>query len=580
MPNIKVVKCFLATIVIVSVATAQQIDYKGFPEWSWGKKDSTEYYLYTPSHSDKTNLYPLVVFLHGCCGEDYHATLRNAVDPPVRVWHNFGDNTQRTPTYILSPKTKVGWKQHFKNIKAVIDSLITARLADPQRIYIWGFSMGGQGTWQFIEQYPGYFAAAVPMGMDFKGNDPANFKDLPVWTVRGEKDWWARHLGTQVAAIRKLSSGETDSSEYITGVNPRLTTFKDMGHVVMWPAVNQLDLVNWTYSKINDGNRYPVVTLKSPAYHQQFRIGEKVELVIEAFDADDGIEGIDISLNGKKVKQLKTSPYRWSFPSLAGDMKIEVTAIDKHGKKTTASGVIWTDIKNNIIMEKLPDGQAGKFYSFVIGAKGNGAQQFSVSDVSMMPAGLELTKDGQLKGVPPNAGTYSIIVTATDEQSDVAHKKFALKIAKKQASDILVTHAETYAKQQLPISIVKHGVTPHIRSDNEVTFSGDLTDYENLTLIQTPINDTITAKPFYLRFETDEDVTVYVAYERLNNLYHSTIPAWLQEWQPEKQQLTAQYYYYDVYSRDFQKGLIELPDAEEKQNGVNTNYFVFVRKKQ
>ena len=31
------------------ILSAQQIDYKGFPEWSWHKEGVTEYYLYTPS---------------------------------------------------------------------------------------------------------------------------------------------------------------------------------------------------------------------------------------------------------------------------------------------------------------------------------------------------------------------------------------------------------------------------------------------------------------------------------------------------------------------------------------------------
>ena len=176
----------LVFLSVVTVSEAQRIDYKGFPQWSWGKKDSTEFYIYSPSGTKVGEKYPVVLFLHGCCGDDYHATLRNAVDPPVRMWHAFGENTQRIPTYIISPKTKVGWRQHIENIKAVIDSLINKSNADAQRIYISGFSMGAQGTWEFVERYPDYFAAAIPMGMDFAGKDPAKFKDIPIWTIRGE----------------------------------------------------------------------------------------------------------------------------------------------------------------------------------------------------------------------------------------------------------------------------------------------------------------------------------------------------------------------------------------------------------
>src|SRR6478735_3977637 len=147
---------FMAAFLNVIPAYAQ-IDYKGFPQWSWHEQDSTEYYLYTPDLSSKSGLYPIVLFLHGCCGESYHATLRNTVDPPVRMWHNFGANKQKEPTYIIAPATSRGWYQHINNLKKVMDDLVQNHHGDPQRIYITGFSMGGEGTWEFLQQYPGFF---------------------------------------------------------------------------------------------------------------------------------------------------------------------------------------------------------------------------------------------------------------------------------------------------------------------------------------------------------------------------------------------------------------------------------------
>jgi predicted peptidase len=117
-----------------------QIDYKGFPQWSWHKEDSTEYYLYTPSNMKPGDKYPISLFMHGCCGDSYHATLRNTVDPPLRMWHNFGANTQTIPTYIIAPATSKGWTQHFTNLKKVMDELVANHNGDPQRIYVCGFS--------------------------------------------------------------------------------------------------------------------------------------------------------------------------------------------------------------------------------------------------------------------------------------------------------------------------------------------------------------------------------------------------------------------------------------------------------
>src|SRR5688572_6507541 len=156
---------FLSTFftLVISSSIAQEIDYKGFPQWKWQKQDSTEYYLYTPSNLKSGEVYPIALFLHGCCGSSYKATLRNTVDPPARMWHNFGANTQKVPTYIISPATSRGWRQHIENLKDVIDDLVKNHQGDPKRIYISGFSMGGDGTIAFIEKYPDLFAAALPM---------------------------------------------------------------------------------------------------------------------------------------------------------------------------------------------------------------------------------------------------------------------------------------------------------------------------------------------------------------------------------------------------------------------------------
>ena len=149
-----VVLLILVLVLPLSVFSQRKIvDYKPFPEWSWGKEDSTEYMLYTPGNMKPGEVYPIALFMHGCCGEDNKARPRNAVDPPVRMWHNFGANTQRIPTYIISPATSRGWTQHFESLKKVIDNLIENGQVDPKRIYVTGFSMGGGGTWQIIQKY-------------------------------------------------------------------------------------------------------------------------------------------------------------------------------------------------------------------------------------------------------------------------------------------------------------------------------------------------------------------------------------------------------------------------------------------
>jgi predicted esterase len=576
--NKRLTQIIAAILLVVSMPNfAQQIDYKGFPEWSYGKKDSTEYYLYTPSKTHPAGKYPLVLFLHGCCGQDYHATLRNAVDPPVRVWHNFGANTQREPTLILSPKTKQGWSQHIENLKFVIDSLIANKSVDRQRIYISGFSMGSGGTWEFIERYPQYFAAAIPMGMRFTGTDFEKFKQIPIWAIRGETDWWAKELGGAVATIRKMNGGIADSSDWVTGVNPRMTTFKDMGHGVMWPAVSKLNLVDWMYSKVNDGNKYPVVYFKAPKYGQEYREGEKVKMEVDARDVDGRVVRVDFIKNGKKVKSVASAPYVFEVGAMKGDNRILATAIDDKGKTATAEMMIRVDVPVKIALNRLPDTRQGELLAANIAATGNGELNFSAKENGELPDGLELSSDGMLKGIPVKQGLQQIAVVVEDEDGDTTTAMLQLKVLGKRDGEVLVKDVMNYSGKKFPLTKVQLGEMPHNGGNDEVTFSGGIEKYKGLTLIQTDANDTANAEPYYMKFEVDDDVMVYVAYEKLDNLFTSTVPDWLKDFKKEDGgQIVAQYYYYDVYSKRFPKGEVRLPDAAENKNGVNTNYFVMV----
>ncbi len=110
MHSFKIFISLVWLLSLVSTIHSQQIDYKGFLEWSWQKQGDNEFMFYTPFNTVPGKKYPLVVFLQGCCGEDDHATLRNAVDSPVRMWHHLGENHQLEPTFIIAPKTTRGWR--------------------------------------------------------------------------------------------------------------------------------------------------------------------------------------------------------------------------------------------------------------------------------------------------------------------------------------------------------------------------------------------------------------------------------------------------------------------------------------
>jgi len=557
---------------------AQQIDYKGLPEWSWQKEGETEYYLYTPSGIKPGVACPLAIFLHGCCGEDHHATLRNCVDPPARMWHNFGANTQLEPTYIIAPKTTRGWEQKFPDIKTIIDKMVSSGLVDKQRVYMTGFSMGGGGTWEFIEQYPGYIAAAIPMAMNPKV-DTVIVKNTPVWAIRGELDYYGRGLPEKIAEIRKLNGDDRGSLEWETGVNPMFTDFEGLGHGIQWDAASELELLSWAYSKINDGNTYPVIYFISPGNKQEYQPGEQPLVKLFANDPDGKITRIDLFVNNKLMRSFKGLPYEATISIDTGNNIVEAVAFDDKGKSTRSGIIVKTDIKPVFINTQLAAGIQGGFYEEQLAATGNDPMTFQIANESTLPEGLTMDRSGKIKGITVPAGNYPITICIMDEDGDVTNREFVLKIHPKNPGEVIVT--DVFSMHDSLINIIskmKIGEFPNTQAGTEVSFN-KVGSYEEVTFISTSSEAANFSEDSVLMFIVDEDVKVYIAYEKLDLLFTSTIPEWLNSFTREPgPQIEAQYHYFDVYSKSFPAGKICLPGADAQNNNVIMNYFVMIRK--
>ncbi len=117
---------------------------------------------------------------------------------------------------------------------------------DANRLYVTGISMGGYGTWEMVERWPGYFAAAAPVA---GGGDPSKaylLKDLPIWVFQGAADPIVPVSASQdmVAAIKAA------------GGHPKLTLFPGLGHNdTTWATVydvtapSSTNLFQWLFAQ-------------------------------------------------------------------------------------------------------------------------------------------------------------------------------------------------------------------------------------------------------------------------------------------------------------------------------------------
>ena len=138
-------------------------------------KDTYQYSLWVPKDYTKDRSYPVVFYLHGGGRGRYHPDQgkRNMVSQRLldnERWSDAGysGNAVGQFGYLHVAPVKPIARWNPAQFKRLIDHLKTKVNIDEKRLYVTGFSMGGQGTWKIgcaDEHGEGYqIAAMMPLG--------------------------------------------------------------------------------------------------------------------------------------------------------------------------------------------------------------------------------------------------------------------------------------------------------------------------------------------------------------------------------------------------------------------------------
>lgn len=131
----------------------------------------------------------LVVYLHGGSSkgnDNEKQLLEPGTDSIARYLEAHGINA-----IFLIPQcpTDKSWGGPMNTmLKAMIDRYASEGVADTNRIYIFGGSMGGTGTWGMLSAYPNFFAAAMPVAANPSKTVVENVATTPAYTVMGTGD--------------------------------------------------------------------------------------------------------------------------------------------------------------------------------------------------------------------------------------------------------------------------------------------------------------------------------------------------------------------------------------------------------
>lgn len=167
---------------------------------------SYRYQVFVPADHSPARAWPVVLFLHGAGerGDDGRVQAHVGLGAAIRA------EPARFPMIVVMPQARrnTRWTGAMaaQALKALEQSMAEFN-GDPQRVYLTGLSMGGQGVWFMAASHPNRFAAIVPI-CGFIGGardaaalglrpEPAQAADFPEQLAADPFGAFARRIGKQ-----------------------------------------------------------------------------------------------------------------------------------------------------------------------------------------------------------------------------------------------------------------------------------------------------------------------------------------------------------------------------------------------
>jgi len=237
------VAIFVAGILIPSLARAddpqpgQQVPMKTTVMVKEGDKEEAveiRYLLFLPqghgSAEKKDEKWPLMLFLHGAGERGDNLDLVKKHGPPKLV-----QEKKEFPFITISPQCPNGKFWNPQQMAKLVDHVANTYSADPKRLYVTGLSMGGFGSWNLLADYPGKFAAAIPICGGGEPSKVDKMKDTPIWVFHGAKD----------TAVSIKKSEEMVDALKKAGGNVKFTMYPEAGHDSWTETYNNSEVYKW-----------------------------------------------------------------------------------------------------------------------------------------------------------------------------------------------------------------------------------------------------------------------------------------------------------------------------------------------
>ncbi len=169
-----------------------------------------------------------------------------------KQWKNQADLYKPTEGIYIAPRAPGDtWDLwHRPEVDAYIDELILAGAAawgiDPERVYLMGYSAGGDGVYQLAPRLADRFAAAAMMAGHPNNASPLNLRNLPFAILMGADDKaYDRNTVAQRWADELAALHTADPDGYVTFVR----IYPGLGH---WMQRKDAEVLPWMADKVRN----------------------------------------------------------------------------------------------------------------------------------------------------------------------------------------------------------------------------------------------------------------------------------------------------------------------------------------
>lgn len=257
--------------------------------------------------------------------------------------------------FIVAPRAPTNtwnlWHQgHIDDLfdRLIANYVVTKGVA-PNRIYLMGYSAGGDGVYQLAPRMADRFAAAAMMAGHPNDAQPLGLRNLPFMIFMGGND--SAYKRNQVAAewgkkLMKLKNADSGKNAYLH----KVTIYEGLGH---WMNGKDRQALPWMAKHTR--NPWP----KKIVWHQSSRTHDRFYwLAVPKGSAKKG-QTITATVSGQKVEislnksddNLKQLKLRLSDQLLALDQEIEVFVNGTrkyNGLVTREPKAIWESLKERL----------------------------------------------------------------------------------------------------------------------------------------------------------------------------------------------------------------------------------------